>query len=49
MMNRMMEIMKPVKTHYQQVFTVKIEGENIPVDSGSNFLFMIPFGKIRKK
>jgi nitrite reductase/ring-hydroxylating ferredoxin subunit len=49
MMGRMMEIMKPVKTHDQPVFAVKIEGENIPVDSGSNFLFMIPFGKIRKK
>jgi nitrite reductase/ring-hydroxylating ferredoxin subunit len=32
MMGRMMEIMKPVKTHDQQVFRAKIEGENILVD-----------------
>jgi hypothetical protein len=32
MMGRMMEIMKPVKTHDQQVFRVKIEGENIIVN-----------------
>ena len=32
MLGRMMEIMKPVKTHDQQVFAVKIEGGNILVD-----------------
>jgi nitrite reductase/ring-hydroxylating ferredoxin subunit len=32
MMGRMAEIMKPVKTHDQPVFPVKIDGESILVD-----------------